>query len=153
MTNSHIILIKYKYDIIALIIRLWTHSNFNHCAWILNDYLILESSRKGIIISSINKYNSWLYETYSFEIPNLTIEQKHTINSYLLNQIKSLNYFKRLLSFLKVPFKKYNVTTPTCSGLIALACSQVQILFSFNKHPLLVTPEDIYKFSQPLNLK
>lgn len=148
MENTYnLLFIHYRFDPVALLIRLYSHSYYNHVAWILNKHLIIESTRYGIKINSINKYNNqFLFVTKKMKI-NLSETDKFEIDNYLINQIKHINYFDRFMSFLCVMIRKhYKRNTPTCSNFIATACSKIGICFDYAKDDEFITPGDIYRF-------
>jgi hypothetical protein len=142
-SRPDIIAIKYKYDPLALIIRLFS-KKWNHIVWILSDNLIIESDRGGIRANNINKYNNKkLFVTKKLHLSNLSDKDKLLISHYLIKQIKPTNYLKRLYSFIMVALQKHSkFTVPTCSNFIAEGCAQVNIRFN-NKDIKFITPEDI----------
>ena len=144
-TMNHILLINTKFDPVAWLIRLWTHSQYNHCAWILNSHLIVESTRGGIKINHINKYrNPLLYRTKKIYIKQLSNIDKKLINNLLTNQVHSVSYIKRFFVFILVALKIHPKSKiPTCSSFIASACSKLGIYFNESKPLEFITPEDI----------
>jgi hypothetical protein len=148
-TNSmDILLVHYRFDPIAYLIRLYSKSFYNHCAWILNNHLIIESTRGGIQINSIHKYdNKFLYKTLFVKLPILTDYNKQQINNYLLNKIISINYLLRLFSFICIFFRlNRKLIAPTCSNIIASAFATIGICFNYKKDTTFITPEDIYQY-------
>lgn len=144
---NHILLIHYKYDPVAWLIRLKTNSFWNHAAWIWDDRTILECKKSGIRLTWNDAYsNKKLYITEELYIPNLTLEQKDIIDRYLINYPKKINLMKRFLSFLMIAFdSNKDLYEITCSGFIAKGCEKTGIYFNTIKKVTHVTPEDIYK--------
>jgi len=142
--NKHILLVHYKYDPIAWLIRLFTHSYWNHVAWIIDENRIIESKRNGIRLTSVDTYdNRFLYKTKILKIKNLSIFQEDIIVKELLNSQFKKGYLKRILSFILIGLKlDRDLPRETCSGFIALACAKGGIYFA-NKKPSYITPEDI----------
>lgn len=149
-----IILVHYYFDPVALLIRLFTHSYWNHCAWLLNDQLIIESKRNGIKINKINKYNNpFLYKTKYIQLYNLSNEQKNKINNLLMNQIKEHNYFLRVWKFISIALKiNTTIDIPTCSEFIANALQQVN--YPITKESKYYYPQDFAESEEILwNIK
>ena len=144
MMENHILLIHTRFDIVSWLIRLYTKSFYNHCAWILNSHLIIESSRGGIKINHINKYsNQFLYGTKVVYLKKLYAPERRLINNLLTNQVRSISYIKRFIVFILVAMNKHSKSKiPTCSNFIANACSKVGIKFC-NKDIEFITPGDI----------
>lgn len=148
--NPNIILIHYKYDPIAFLIRFYTRSYWNHVVWIYNNDFIIESTRSGIIVSSINKYNNLLlYNTQKLNIPRLSHIEKKQLNDYFISLLGKNNFFLRILVFLAVGLKIKRSYLPikTCSGMIAEGLSKIcRRTVIKNKNPLYITPEEIRKY-------
>jgi len=143
MKKYNIILIHYNYDPIALLIRFFTNSYWNHCAWIFNDRFIIERNRNGTQINWFDKYNNpKLYKIKILKIKDLSKKQEEKILKCLLNYNKKSNPIKRLLSYFYIIFDK-DLLEATCSGFIAEACSKANIYFHLTKKPSHITPEDI----------
>ena len=58
------------------------------------------------------------------------------------------NFFIRAWVFILIGLgiKKENLPVKTCSGLIAEGLYKVGIIINPDKHPLYVTPEEIYQY-------
>lgn len=142
--RDNILLVHYRFDPIAWLIRLFTHSYWNHTAFIIDDRNIIESKRKGIRINWADAYdNKFLYKTKILKIKNLSIFQEDIILKALLNYPFKKGYLKRLLSFIYL-WRRLDKKLPreTCSGFIAECCAKGGIYFC-NKKPSYITPEDI----------
>ena len=144
-TIGDILLIHYNFDPVAFLIRSFTHSYWNHCVWILNSHLIVESGRHGIQIHHINKYNNpKLFVTKKIGLKNLSEIDKRLISNLLTNQIRSINYISRFIVFILVALNKHPKSKiPTCSNFIASACAKLGIYFNSEKDIAFITPEDI----------
>ena len=144
MRRGDILLVKYKYDPIGWLIRRATHGKWNHVAWILNEYLIIEVKRNGIIISPITRYLDKRY--FEYKLVRIKRIEKKKLNeaiNYALKRRYKLNYFKLWVSFLMVLFKsKKELPRPTCSGFIGESLAKVNWYFN-GKKPSLITPQNI----------
>jgi len=152
--KGDILLVKYNLDPIGWLIRKFTKSNWNHVAWVLNKYTVIESCRKGIILTPISKYkNKILYETKLKRIKNISKKDLDIAINIALKFKRKRNYFKLLLTFINV-YLKINNKLPdvTCSGLISYCLSKVSFYFNKNKHPLMTVPEDINKCRRLYNV-
>jgi hypothetical protein len=142
---GHILLIHYKYDPVAWLIRFKTKSFWNHVAWIWDDRTILECKKSGIRLTWDDVYNNKkLYITKRIKIIDLTPEKEEIINRFLINYPKKVNLLKRMISFLMLAFNSdKDLLELTCSGFIAIGCAKAGIYFHLNKKPSHITPEDI----------
>jgi len=144
MKRGDFLLVSYKYDPIGWVIRKVTHGKWNHVAWALNEYSIIEVKRSGVLVSPVTKYLDKRYYRYKLvRIKN--IEKKRldrAINCALKKKCKR-NYLKLWVSFLMVLFKsKSKLPRPTCSGFIAEELAKVKWYFC-DKKPSLITPQSI----------
>ena len=94
MRKGDILLVKYKYDPIAWIIRKVTRSNWNHVCWILDDCHILEIKSGNISRNHIRRYlNKKFYEVKLVRIKGLKKEHLKLAMDYGMKLIKKGNYF------------------------------------------------------------
>jgi len=145
--RAHILLIHYKYDPIAWLIRIFTNSYWNHTAWFYDTRYIIEVKKNGVRIDWYFEYsNNKLYDTQLLRIKDLTKKDNDRILHYLLNTKPKFNFFSRLFSYILIGLK-YNKSfiTATCSGFIAQALATCNIYFIPNKKTKFITPEDIYQ--------
>ena len=151
--ENHILLIHTRFDPISWLIRSYTHSFYNHCAWILNSHLIVESTRGGIKINHINKYrNPLLYGTKEIYIKKLYTPERKLINNLLTNQVGSVSYIKRFIAFIYIAInKKQKHPIPTCSNFIAKECIKLGINFNPLKDTEFITPGDIEESTEVTN--
>lgn len=145
--KGDLLLVKYKIDPIGWLIRLYTKSEYNHIAFILNKNFIIESCRHGIIKSSIKKYsNKFLYKTKIIRVKNISEKEIKKISLLLLNNLRKSNYFKQIFTFILLFFKYEGILPrPTCSGVIAKAFYKCARIKFKNKKLNLITPGDIEK--------
>ncbi len=146
--NNYILLVHYKFDPVALLIRLYTKSTWNHCAYLsTKNNCLIESKRSGIVISPISKYNNpWLYKIKLLKIKNHSKNELKNMEMYLFQQVTTkTSYFSHFKTFLGIllGYKPF-ISKKTCSGLIAYAFAQEGRIFSY-KDIDFITPEDIRK--------
>jgi hypothetical protein len=152
--RGNILLIKHRLDPLGWLIRHYTHSQFNHVAWIIDSANLIESGRYGIAIHPISKYNnSFLYMTKLIRLKNITSKRLNKAIKLISYFDKKPNYLKQLLTFLLL-LLKYEGLLPksTCSGLIAQALHKVGFTFN-NKKPSRITPEDINQSKNVITIK
>jgi len=145
MKKGDILLVKYKYDLMAWFIRRMTNSNWNHACWVIDDCHILEVKRGKLQNHHIRKYsNKKLYETKLVRIKNLKKEYLKLAIDYGLTLLKQGNYFAWVWSFILILFN-YKGVLPgrTCSGFIAESLSVIDYYFRKDKSPDYITPGDI----------
>jgi len=74
---GHILLIHYRFDPIALLIRIKTNSYWNHVVWFWDERTILECKKSGIRLTWADAYDDKrLYVTKIIKIKNLTSEKE-----------------------------------------------------------------------------
>ncbi len=147
MKLGDIILVKYNFDPVALIIRIVTGSQWNHVAWALGSDYLLESTGKGIIIRPLSKYRSkWLYKTKILTLREIDPKDLKEALSYALAQRgqDKWAYMKLIYTMIAISLG-FKGNRLTCSGFIAKALSTVGWHFLINKNPYEITPEDIAK--------
>ena len=144
MRKGDILLVKYIYDPIGWLIRRATHGKWNHVAWALNEYIIVEAKRKGILVSPVTKYLDKRYFKYKLiRIKDINEKKLDRAVTYALKRKRKYSYLKLWISFLMVLFKSdKSLPRPTCSGLIAESLAKVNWYFS-SKKPSLITPQNM----------
>lgn len=152
--KGDIILIGYKLDPIGWLIQSYTHSQFNHAAWIVSKTKILEAGRYGITIHPIKKYFNKLYFRYEVvRLKNITSKKLDKAIYSALLASKRGNYLKQILTFILLACKYEGILPrPTCSGLIAQSLYKVGFKFN-NKLPSRITPEDIHRSKNVRKIK
>lgn len=144
MRKGDILLVKYIYDPIGWLIRRATHGKWNHVAWAINEYSIIEVKRSGVLVSPITKYLDKRYYRYKLvRIKNIEQKKLDRAINYALKKKCKRNYLKLWVSFLMVLFKsKAQLPRPTCSGFIAEELAKVNWYFNGKKSSL-ITPQNI----------
>jgi len=150
---GHLLLIRYKHDPVAFLIRTHTRGYWNHVAWIWRGSALIESKGLGVMISKIDKYNNpKKFKTKVLKIKKLSIKEQIKMEDFLVKSCtKKLPYINQIITFLLVflnfkgPLPKY-----TCSGLIAGAFNSIGRSFC-SKQPSLTTPEDINRSKETKN--
>jgi uncharacterized protein YycO len=144
LKRGDIILVHYNFDLAGWLIRLYTHSYWNHASWVMDSKHLIESKRKGIIISPINKYNNnFLFKTKIVRIKKISNIKLNKAIRLAVQQRKITPYWKQIITFTFLLFDyEGRLPKPTCSGLIAQCLYKVGIKFC-SKRPSRVTPADI----------
>jgi len=141
-----LLLISYKYDPIAWLIQLITKSQWNHVTLIIDKKYILEMNRKGLLISSIDKYNNNNF--FRTKIIRILDFNKYFMNMFLI--IKS-NFHRFNNSDFKLPILfvllcillKIKINRYSCSGYLAEVLNGCGFKFIENKDHYFITPADI----------
>lgn len=148
MNQFDILLVHNKYDPMAWLIRKYTHSEWNHCCFILNEHEIIDCKSTGIKIRPIKRYlNKYLYKTKLMRLEGITQQDKANMYYYIsiLVPVIKTNYFK-FLKTLYFLYKHNDRLLPsfTCSGFISTCLSlSTGIIIKLGKKDGRTTPEDI----------
>ncbi len=156
MKKLDILLIHTKYCPISWIIRMYTHSKWNHCAFILNEKEIFDCKSIGMKIRPLNVYLNNRYKVKLLRLEGMTNEDKEKVLYYmfLLKDLLKTNYLKFLKTLFLIFTKKIEPHTAlTCSGLISM-CLELGIGYcvKLSKRAIEVTPEDINKCKDMKNV-
>ena len=155
MRKGDILLVKAKFDPIGWIIRRFTHSKWNHCAWFLDKDNIIEARGRGIIISSARRYtHNRAYKCKIVKLRDISSEDLKKAMNCAIKEQEHSNWFKWLWCIFLILFN-YNKPLPrkTCSGLIAEALANVNFYFKQKKSPCKITPEDINDSKKTYKIK
>jgi hypothetical protein len=153
MNQFDILLIHTKYCPISWLIRKYTHSEWNHCVFILNSKEIMDCKSTGLKIRPLKSYLSKFYKVKLLRLDGLTEKDKLKISAYMaliisISQTKHLtksNYFKFLKTlFLILINHEGTFPTFTCSSFIS-TCLELGAGFYIDiaKYTPNITPEDI----------
>jgi len=144
MKKCDLLLVHYNFDPIGKLIRVYTHSYWNHIALFISDSELIESSRHGIKIVPLSKYkNKKLYKTKLIKT-NLTESQQNIIINIVLSLRKKLTYIYRFYVLSLIAMNQFKIVPCiTCSGFIAYCFSKIGVIFNKNKLISHITPEDI----------
>lgn len=96
MKKGDILLIRYKFDPIGWLIQLVTKSKWNHVAWALNEFMLIEASGDGIKITPVSKYFKPLY--YNIKLIRFKDLSKSKINKISRKLLKQRCRYSRLKS-------------------------------------------------------
>ena len=144
MRKGDILLIKYYFDPMGWIIRLFTHCQWNHVAWFTNDKELIElkavGKRKVLLSRYLNKY---LYKCKVVRIKNI---DNYRLNEAVKRAKKSqfnYPYASAIINFILIKLKiTKELSRLSCSGFIAYYLSQVGFYFN-GENSWFVTPKDI----------
>ena len=147
MKIGDILLVKYKRDPISWIIRKYVCGEYNHAAWVINDFVVCEVRATGINFYRIDRYrNNKLYKIKLLRIPSVTHNGNMKIMTCMIDKFKKYSLLDYLLLILSIWLKFIPKGLYTCSGLIATALSKIGWHFdNANKQPYFITPTDIEK--------
>jgi len=154
MKPGDILLVKFRFDLVGLLIRRATKSEFNHVALAISDTQIIEGRGRGIIIvPSLRYINNPLYKTKLVRIKKLDKEQIKKVVNYAKSQVGKGSYLKWLICIImlacgnKKPRKR-----KTCSGFLADCFNKIDIKFRSDKMLHEIAPVDIAKYSKAENV-
>lgn len=145
--RGDILLVKYRFDPVGWIIRRFTHCQYNHVAWALNDHELIELRAKGRVITPLKKYlNKSFYKCKLVRIKDI---DNYKLNKALERASKTIfdyPYSNAIINFilvkLQITKKQFRLS---CSGFIAYFL-KTEANFYFNgKRTFFITPADIEK--------
>jgi len=152
--KGDILLVSNLLDPISWMIKGFTHNKWSHTTWVLNDKQILESRTSGVIVTPIKKYlNGKFYKTKLVRLKGIRKEKIDKAMKIGLKYERGRTYFQFIWTLILIGFG-YARRSPimSCSGLIANCLSQVGFYFKKYKNPLLITPADIDKSKNTINI-
>jgi len=154
--KGDIVLVRYKFDPVGVLICAKCHSWYNHVAWAINSTQVIEVRGKGVVINPINRfYNKILYDSKVVRIKNVKYEDvKKAVDEALKLHGTSHSYRKLFKSMLKIGFtKSKNIEPSTCSGMIAKCLEKYGIYFRKDISASRITPGDIEHSRRIENVK
>ena len=153
--KGDILLVHCYLDPIALLISFATKSKWTHTTWILDKKSILESRSSGVIKSPIRKYlgKKWLYQCKLLRLKgNKTVKIKKAMR-YGLKLRKNRGYWRFIWSLIQIGFNRRNQESQiSCSGFVSYCFSKVDIYLHKTKDPLDVTPGDIARSKELIDV-
>ena len=141
-----ILLIKTKYCPISWLIRKYTHSEWNHCAFILDNKTIIDCKSIGIKIRPLKVYLNKFYKLKLIRLNGLTKKNKRKMKYHLIfiKPLLKVNYFRFLITLWLIFINyKGKLPTYTCSGFIAICLKKIGYYIRLDKKISRITPEDI----------
>ena len=145
MKKGDILIIHYKFDPFASLIRLATKSYWNHVAICIDSENIVEVRGRRVVVSSTKRYihrERW-YDCKVVSVRGLRPDNVKKVISYLID-VNEKGYFKWVKACFMAFFNSdKELPRRTCSGLIAEALASVDIYFIKGKDPSKITPADI----------
>jgi len=153
MKTGDILLVNHKFDPVGWLIRIVTGGKFHHVAWIINDFVALEVGARGVNFGYISRFkNKMFFEYKVLRIPNLTKSDFHIAMSFAYDNMRKHSLLDYLLIALSMKFRFQPKGLYTCSGLVATALSKIGWYFDKNKIPYFITPVDIEKTKELINV-
>lgn len=148
MKPGDILLVKFRFDLVGLLIRRVTKSDFNHVALAISDTNIIEGRGRGIIIvPSLRYINNPMYKTKLIRIRNLNKDKIKKVVNYAKTQVGKSNYLKWVICILMLACgNRKPMKRKTCSGFIADCFEQIDIKFRGDKLSHEITPADIAEY-------
>jgi len=146
MKRGDILLVKYRYDPVGWIIRKFTHCQWNHVAWFINDKELIElkaiGKRKTLLSHYLNKL------LYKCKVVRPLID-KHKLEKAVERAEKSqfnYPYTSAIINFILIRLKITNdLPRLSCSGFIAYYLAQEADFYFNGKNTWFITPADIEK--------
>ena len=154
MKPGDILLVKFRLDLVGLLIRKVTKSDFNHVALAISNTHIIEGRGRGIIIVPSSRY-LWnpMYKTKLIRIRNINKDQIKKVVNYAISQLGKSCYLKWVICILllacgyRKPMKQ-----KTCSGFLGECFAKIDIKFRGEKLPHEITPADIINYKGVYNV-
>lgn len=147
-------LIKFRLDLVGLLIRKVTKSDFNHVALAVSNTHIIEGRGRGIIIVPSTRY-LWnpMYKTKLIRVRKLNKEQIKQVVNYAKSQVGKSSYLKWVICiFMLACGYRKPLKRKTCSGFIAECFNQIDVKFRGDKLPHEISPADIANYKGAENV-
>jgi hypothetical protein len=144
MKKGDLVLLYYKYDPIGFLIRLKTHSRWNHIGVAKDENTLIDLRATKLRITNINSFlNSSIYKIKLLRINNITEEIADHLITVLNAQPAKRIYWKMLWKFFLMFFNIPSNICISCSEIIVKGLLEKGIDLVPGKDIRLVTPEDI----------
>ena len=151
MKQGDILLINYKLDPIGYLIKWITHSHYNHIAWTLNEFVLIEAPGKGIKTVLLSKYlYSFLYNIKLIRFKDLSKYQIKNISKRLVEQQCKYSYWKFLLSYFLV-FLGLKPLAKNCSNFIYYELKKEGCSLG-KKNKKFINPEDFNSYKNSIDV-
>jgi len=146
MRIGDLLLVRARFDPVGWVIRWFTHCEYNHVAWAINDKEIIELRGRGILTTSVTRYsNKFFYNTKLLRI------KEEFPDSFICEAVSYANcgkskgnYFKLWVTYFMILLKsKKQYPRQTCSGFIAECLNVFGFSFDETKQWYNITPADM----------
>jgi hypothetical protein len=125
MKLGDILLVNYFFDPVGILIKFFTHSHWNHVAWALNGFVVIEACGRGIKTTSLTKYlNNKFFTIKLIRFKDLNKKQIQEITKDLVSQRKKIHYWKFFVSYWMV-LLGIKPLVKNCSNFIYFALKKV----------------------------
>lgn len=160
MQRGDILLVKYKSGIFSKLIRIITKSEWNHCAWAINDYQLIESLFQGVVISDISKFmNSAKYDLKLVRVKNINIKSLNLAVCEAEKQVGKNYDILQLISLAILFLLRYRKIQPIdlkdayiCSELIATKLRNFGFQFHDKFDADSISPADIERSDRVIDV-
>ena len=113
MRQGDILLVNYFADPMGYLIKWATKSHYNHVAWALNEFVLIEAGGRGIKTTHLSKYlNPRWFNIKLIRFTDLSKKQIKQITQELVKQRNKLPYWKFFISYFLVALG----ITPLCKN-------------------------------------
>lgn len=145
MRQGDLLVIEYFYDPIGVLIKYFTKSHFNHVAWVLNEYVLIEAGGRGIKTTSLSHYlDKRFYKIKLIRFSDLSKKQIKEVTKDLVSQRCKTPYWKFFISYFLVAFG-IKPLCKNCSNFIYFALKKVG--HGINKrNKRFINPEDYNRY-------
>jgi hypothetical protein len=151
MKKGDILLIDYKYDPIGWLIKLATKSKYNHVAWALNEFVLIEATGRGIKTTPLSKYlNSPLYSMKLIRFTDLCKTKIKKISKHLLKQRCKTPYWKFFISYFLV-FLGFKPLCQNCSLFIYKTLRKEDCSLG-KRNNRFINPEDFNSYQKAVDV-
>lgn len=141
MIQGDLLLVNYKLDPMGYLIKFFTKSKYNHIAWALNEFVLIEGTGKGIKTTKLSKYlNSWLYKIKLIRFKDLSKSNIKKITKNLVSQRCKTPYWKFFISYFLVAFG-IKPLCKNCSNLIYFELKKIGHNIA-KRNKKFINPED-----------
>jgi hypothetical protein len=151
MRKGDILLVDYRYDPIGWLIKWVTKSKYNHVAWALNEFVVIEATGRGIKTTALSKYlNCPLYSIKLIRFKDLCKTKIKKISKRLVKQQCKTPYWRFLLSYILV-WIGIKPLVKNCSNFIYFELRQEGHSLG-KKNKKFINPEDFHSYKYSLDI-
>lgn len=151
MRKGDILLVDYRLDPVGYLIKSYTKSKYNHVAWALNSFVLIEATGKGIKITPLSKYlHSSLYHIKLIRLTDISKAKIKKISEKLVAQRCKIPYWKFFISYFLVLFG----LTPLCRNCSNfIYCTLKEEGYSIGKrNKRFINPEDFNSYKNAVDV-
>ena len=151
MRKGDILLINYFFDPIGWLIKWVTHSKWNHIAFALNEFVVIEGTGRGVKTTHLSKYLDKRWFTIKLiRFKDLSKPKINKLAVDLVSQRTKTPYWKFFISYFLVAFGCKPLCT-NCSLLLYEALKRQNHGIKMRNN-VFINPEDFNSYDKAIDI-